>query len=100
MPSKIGKLREAEVTLVHGATTAEACRRIAVSEQTDYSVAQGIWLSENRPGASDGGAHEGNTSRYSWRINLPNSALRLSVPSLQFRFNWAGLPKSRSVQPH
>lgn len=41
MPSKkhsleeiIGKLREAEVVLAHGATTAEACRRIAVSEQT------------------------------------------------------------------
>ena len=64
MASKIGKLREAEVALVHG------------------------------------GAHEGNTSRYSWRINLPNSALRLSVPLLQFRFNWAGLPKSCGVQRH
>ncbi len=43
MPSKkhrleeiIGKLREAEVLLAQGATTAEACRRIAVSEQTYY----------------------------------------------------------------
>ena len=43
MPSKkhrpeeiIGKLREAEVVLAQGATTAEACRRIAVSEQTYY----------------------------------------------------------------
>ncbi|OWR01599.1 IS3 family transposase [Sphingopyxis witflariensis] len=43
MPSKkhrpeeiIGKLREAEVVLSQGATTAEACRRIAVSEQTYY----------------------------------------------------------------
>ena len=41
MPSKkhrpeeiIGKLREAEVVLAQGATPAEACRRIAVSEQT------------------------------------------------------------------
>jgi putative transposase len=41
MPSKkhrpeelIGKLREAEVVLAQGATTAEACRRIAISEQT------------------------------------------------------------------
>ncbi|WP_186402184.1 IS3 family transposase [Sphingopyxis sp. P1IMeth2] len=43
MPSKkhrpeeiIGKLREAEVVLAQGATTAEACRRIAISEQTYY----------------------------------------------------------------
>jgi len=43
MPSKkhrpeeiIGKLREAEVVLAQGATTAEACRRIAVSEQIYY----------------------------------------------------------------
>ena len=43
MPSKkhkpeeiIGKLREVEIVLAQGASTAEACRRIAVSEQTDY----------------------------------------------------------------
>ena len=43
MPSKkhkpeeiIGKLREAEIMLAHGATTAEACRRIGVTEQTYY----------------------------------------------------------------
>ncbi|WP_257551614.1 IS3 family transposase [Sphingopyxis sp. DBS4] len=32
----IGKLREAEVVLAQGATTAEACRRIGVTEQTYY----------------------------------------------------------------
>ncbi|MEI6641994.1 MAG: IS3 family transposase [Novosphingobium sp.] len=32
----IGKLREAEIVLAQGASTAEACRRIAVSEQTYY----------------------------------------------------------------
>ena len=32
----IGKLREAEIVLAQGATAAEACRRIAVSEQTYY----------------------------------------------------------------
>jgi putative transposase len=32
----IGKLREVEIALAHGATTAEACRRIAVTEQTYY----------------------------------------------------------------
>lgn len=43
MPSKkhkpeeiIGKLREAEIVLAQGASAAEACRRIAVSEQTYY----------------------------------------------------------------
>ena len=43
MPSKkhkpeeiIGKLREVEIVLAHGASTAEACRRIGVSEQTYY----------------------------------------------------------------
>ena len=45
------------------------------------------------------GAHEGNTSGYSWRIILPNSKLRLNVPLLQFRFNWPGLPQSRGVRP-
>ena len=32
----IGKLREAEIVLAQGATTAEACRRIEISEQTYY----------------------------------------------------------------
>ena len=43
MPSKkhmpeeiIGKLREVEIVLAQGASTAEACRRITVSEQTYY----------------------------------------------------------------
>jgi transposase-like protein len=43
MPSKkhkpeeiIGKMREVEIVLAQGASTAEACRRIAVSEQTYY----------------------------------------------------------------
>ena len=30
----IGKLREAEIVLAQGGTTADACRRIAVAEQT------------------------------------------------------------------
>lgn len=33
----LGKLREAKIVLAQGASTAEACRRIAVSEQT-YTV--------------------------------------------------------------
>ena len=32
----IGKLREAEIVLAQGGTTSDACRRIAVAEQTYY----------------------------------------------------------------
>jgi putative transposase len=32
----IGKLREAEIVLVQGGTTADACRRLSISEQTYY----------------------------------------------------------------
>lgn len=32
----IGKLREAEIVLAQGGITADACRRIAVTEQTFY----------------------------------------------------------------
>ena len=32
----IGKLREAEIVLAQGGTTGDACRRIAIAEQTYY----------------------------------------------------------------
>jgi putative transposase len=32
----IGKLREAEIVLAQGRTTSDACRRLAISEQTYY----------------------------------------------------------------
>ena len=32
----IGKLREAEIVLAQGGTTAHACRRLSISEQTYY----------------------------------------------------------------
>jgi transposase-like protein len=32
----IGKLREAEIVLAQGGTTADACRRLLISEQTYY----------------------------------------------------------------
>ena len=32
----IGKLREVEIVLAQGGTTADACRRIGVTEQTYY----------------------------------------------------------------
>ena len=37
----IGKLREVEIVLGQGGTTTEACRRIAVSEQTYYRWRKG-----------------------------------------------------------
>lgn len=66
MPSKkhkpeeiIGKLREVKIVLGQGGTTAEACRRIAVSEQTYYRWAQGVWWAEDRPGSPEEGLGEG-----------------------------------------
>ncbi len=38
----IGKLREVEIVLGQGGTTAEACRRIAVSEHTYYAGARSM----------------------------------------------------------
>ena len=38
----IGKLREAEIVLAQGGTTADACRRIAVTEQTYYRCRCGM----------------------------------------------------------
>ena len=32
----IGKLCEAEIVLAHGGATADACRRLSISEQTYY----------------------------------------------------------------
>lgn len=32
----VGKLRDVEIVLAHGASTAETCRRIAINEQTYY----------------------------------------------------------------
>lgn len=50
-------------------------------------------------GEEVGGTDDGNTSGYTWRINLPNSGLRLGVPLLQFRMNWPGTPGGRGVLP-
>lgn len=50
-------------------------------------------------GEEVGGTHDGNTSGYSWLIDLPNSGARLHVPLLQFRFAWRALPPNRGVLP-
>ncbi|MEN5144572.1 MULTISPECIES: S41 family peptidase [Brevundimonas] len=57
-----------------------------------HHVGRGVFVGEEV-----GGAHEGNTSGYSWDLTLPNSGVRLHVPLLQFRFNWLGLPAHRGV---
>ncbi|MCD9032906.1 hypothetical protein LDO32_14340 [Luteimonas sp. Y-2-2-4F] len=51
-------------------------------------------------GEEVGGAHEGNTSGYVWRVTLPHSGVALGVPLLRFRFDWSGLPAGRGVRPH
>ncbi|MEN5062011.1 S41 family peptidase [Luteimonas sp. TWI1416] len=51
-------------------------------------------------GEEVGGAHEGNTSGYSWRLVLPHSGVALGIPLLRFRFDWPGLPAGRGVRPH
>lgn len=57
-------------------------------------VGRGVFVGEEV-----GGTHEGNTSGYSWSLELPNSGTRLHVPLLRFRFAWPGLPRNRGVQP-
>lgn len=59
-----------------------------------HHVQRGVFVGEEV-----GGAHEGNTSGYTWEVELPNSGIMLHVPLLQFRFNWPGLPHGRGVQP-
>ena len=47
----IAKLREAEVVLAQGATVAEACRSLGVTEQTYYRWCKeygGLWLDQAR----------------------------------------------------
>lgn len=59
MPSKehkaeemIGKLREAEIMLVQGGTTPEACRRRGLRSRP-VTLAQGVGPAEGRPGSAD-----------------------------------------------
>lgn len=59
-----------------------------------YHVQRGVFVGEEV-----GGTHEGNTSGYSWDLELPNSHMNLRIPLLLFRMNWPGLPRDRGVQP-
>lgn len=60
-----------------------------------YRVERGVFVGEEV-----GGAHEGNTSGYLWRVVLPHSGVELGIPLLRFQFDWPGLPASRGVRPH
>ena len=66
----VGKLREAEVVLAQGATTAEACRRIAVSEQTCYR-----WRKEY-------GGLKTDQARRMKDLEKENARLRRAIPDL------------------
>lgn len=50
-------------------------------------------------GEEVGGADEGNTSGYSWKVELPNSGMKLGIPLLQFRMAWSSRPHGRGVRP-
>jgi putative transposase len=66
----IGKLREAEIVLAQGSTTAEACRRIAVTEQTYYR-----WHKEYRGLKTD-------QARRKKDLEKENRRLRRAIPDL------------------
>lgn len=59
-----------------------------------FHVRRGVFVGEEV-----GGAHQGNTSGYRWKIVLPNSRMKLHVPLLQFRMNWPALPGGGGVRP-
>ena len=46
----VTKLRQAEVELGRGQRTPQVCKKIGISEQTDYRWAQGIWRAAVWPG--------------------------------------------------
>jgi hypothetical protein len=50
-------------------------------------------------GEEVGGAAEGNTSGERWKIELPNSGMKLSIPLLQFRMAWSGRHRGHGVMP-
>jgi len=59
-----------------------------------YHTKRGVFVGEEV-----GGADEGNTSGYRWVVELPNSGMKLTIPLLQFRMAWSGLPHGRGVPP-
>ena len=95
MPSKkhkpeeiIGKLREAEIVLAQGASAAEACGRIAVSEQTHYR-----WRKEYGGLKTDQARRMKNLEKENGRLRRAISDLTLDKLILQ---QVAGPPRESS----
>lgn len=51
-------------------------------------------------GEETGGGYQGNTSGYSFELELPHSGIEVIVPALKFHMNVAGLPAGSPVVPH
>ena len=58
----IRKLREAEVELGKGQTTGDVVRKLGITEQTYYKMAQGVRRPSARSGQAPEGAREGELS--------------------------------------
>lgn len=51
-------------------------------------------------GEETGGGFYGNTSGYSYELELPHSGIIIDIPALKFEMNVEGLPFGRGVIPH
>ena len=52
----MGLLRQVEVAVASGKTTAQACKEAEIVEQTYFPLAQGVWRVADRPGEAVEGA--------------------------------------------
>lgn len=60
-----------------------------------YTQGRGTFIGEET-----GGGFFGNTSGYSYELELPHSNIEIDLPALQFDMNVEGLPFGRGVIPH
>lgn len=79
------------VVLIGGNTFSGAAELASMLHHTR----RGVFIGEEA-----GGSNAGNTSGYSWEIQLPNSGMLLDVPLLRFEFAWQTPPHGRGVIPH
>jgi putative transposase len=87
----IGKLREAEIVLAQGGSAAEACRRIAVSEQTYYR-----WRKEYGGLKTDQARRMKDLEKENGRLRRAISDLTLDKLNLSRRRSSNGSLKSAS----
>jgi len=83
----IGKLREVEIALGQGGTTAEACRRIAVSEQTYYR-----WRKEY-------GGLKTDQARRMKDLEKENLRLRRAISTLRWTSSSCRRPPGETSKP-